>query len=202
MTMSLRWGSDGIRILVWTVLACLFLHCSYASAESLYDERTYRPLGADVKAYRVGDILTVQVFESSSASSSADTGTHRKGGASVDLSLRGTSAAKAGIGIGGDFEGGGKTQRANRLLVTLTVTIREILPNGDFRVSGEQTLTVNEEPQKVTLEGRVRAVDISDTNVVPSSRLADAKITYVGEGDVAERNRRPWWRKLLDWIGF
>jgi len=83
----------------------------------------------------------------------------------------------------------------------LTVSIREILPNGDFKVAGEQFLTVNQEPQKVTLEGRVRPLDISDGNVVLSTRLADAKITYVGEGDIAERNQRPWWRSLLDKIG-
>jgi flagellar L-ring protein precursor FlgH len=51
------------------------------------------------------------------------------------------------------------------------------------------------------LEGRVRPQDISDGNVVVSSRLADAKITYVGQGDLAERQKPAWWRKVFDWLG-
>jgi flagellar L-ring protein precursor FlgH len=104
--------------------------------------------------------------------------------------------------VGGTFEGGGTTQRANQLLATLTVTVREVFPNGDLRVSGEQFLTVNDEAHKVRLEGRVRPQDISSDNVVLSTRLAEAKIYYAGDGDLSERNHRAWWRKLLDLLGF
>jgi flagellar L-ring protein FlgH len=173
-----------------------------AQGVSLYDEKTFKSLTADNKAFRVGDLVTVQVFENSSASTSADTGTRRKGGIVGELSHGGKSVAQTTIGVGGDFDGGGRTQRANKLLVTLSVTVKEVLANGDLRLHGEQVLTVNQEPQKVTLEGRVRSIDISDSNVVLSTRLSDAKITYVGEGDIAERNQRQWWRKLLDWVGF
>jgi len=172
-----------------------------AQAESLYQEQSYKPLTSDNKAFRVGDVLTVQVFENSSATTSADTGTRRKNGLSAELGHRSGSVAQTGIGVVGDFDGGGKTQRTNRVLATLTVSVREVLANGELRVAGEQLLTVNDEPQKVTLEGRVRPLDISDGNVVLSTRLADARISYVGEGDIAERNRRPWWRALLDGMG-
>lgn len=177
------------------------LSLSAVNAESLFKEQTFRSLTSDNKAFRLGDVLTVQVFENSSATTSADTGTRRKNSLSADLSHRGNSVGQTGISVGGDFDGGGKTQRTSRVLATLTVTVREVLANGDLKVAGEQLLTVNEEPQKVTLEGRVRPIDISDGNIVLSTRLADAKITYVGEGDIAERTRRPWWRNLLDWVG-
>ncbi|GKS74673.1 flagellar basal body L-ring protein FlgH [Acidovorax sp. SUPP950] len=179
----------------------LYIHAAPACAESLYQEQSFRPLTADNKAFRVGDVLTVQVFENSSATTSADTGTRRKNGLSAELGHRSGSVAQTGIAVTGDFDGGGKTQRTNRVLATLTVSVREVLPNGELKVSGEQLLTVNDEPQKVTLEGRVRPLDISDGNVVLSTRLADARISYVGEGDIAERNRRPWWRALLDGMG-
>jgi flagellar L-ring protein precursor FlgH len=87
------------------------------------------------------------------------------------------------------------------VLITLGVTVREVLANGDLRVSGEQMLAVNGEQQRVTLEGRVRPSDVSDGNVVLSTRLADARITYVGEGELSQRQERAWWRKLLDWAG-
>lgn len=177
---------------LWSVAVC---------AESLYQEQSFRPLIADNKAFGIGDLLTVQVFENSSASTSAETGTRRGNSLSVGVSSRSGSADKVGLGVSGEFDGGGKTQRANRLLTTLTVSVREVLPNGDLRIGGEQILTVNEEPQKVSLEGRVRPTDVSDGNIVLSTRLADAKISYVGEGDLAERNRRPWWRSFLDAMG-
>lgn len=170
-------------------------------AESLFQEQSFRPLAADNKAFRVGDVLTVQVFENSSASTSADTGTRRRNGLTADIGHGGKNVAQAGISVGGNFDGGGQTQRANRVLATLTVTVQEVLLNGDLLVGGEQVLTVNDEPQKVSLQGRVRPLDISDNNVVLSTRLADARITYMGEGDLAERSRRSWWRGLLDSFG-
>lgn len=182
--------------------ALIFIVCAFPSfAESLYQEQTFRPLVGDNRAFRVGDVLTVQVFENSSATTSAETGTRRNNALSANLSHQRGVVAKTDLGVGGDFDGGGKTQRTNRVLATLTVSVKEILPNGDLRIGGEQVLTVNEEPQKVGLEGRVRPLDISDANVVMSTRLADAKITFLGEGDLAERNRRPWWRSFLDAVG-
>jgi flagellar L-ring protein precursor FlgH len=106
------------------------------------------------------------------------------------------------IAVGGDFDGGGRTQRTSRLLTTVTVTVREVLPGGQLRVAGAQSVQVNGELQQVTLEGTVRPPDISDANVVQSTRIADARITYVGEGDVSDRTQRPWWRRLVDALGF
>jgi len=171
-------------------------------AESLYQEGSFQPLIADNKAFRVGDSITVQVYENSSATSSADTGTRRGNDLSGSVTHNGSKVVgQFGIGIAGDFDGGGRTQRTNKLLATLSVTVIEVLPNRELRVSGEQLLTVNDELQKVNLEGRVRPQDISSGNVVLSTRLADAHITYVGEGDVSERTRRSAWRRILDWLG-
>jgi flagellar L-ring protein precursor FlgH len=170
-------------------------------ATSLYDEATFRPLMADRKAFRVGDVLTVQVFENSSASTSTDTGSRRKNNLGAELVHGARRVAETGIAVGGDFDGGGRTQRANRVLITLSVSVRDVLSNGDLKVAGEQLLLVNEEQQRVTLEGRVRPQDISDGNVVQSTRLADARISYLGEGEVSQRQQRAWWRKLLDWAG-
>lgn len=173
-----------------------------AAAQSLFPEDGWRGFTADNKAYRPGDVLTVQVFENSSASTSADTGTHRANRLNAELAHGSNRVAQTGIGVNGDFDGGGRTQRASRLLTTLTVTVQEVLPGGQLRIAGTQAIAVNEEVQRVTLEGLVRTADISDGNLVQSTRIADARITYVGEGDLTERNRRAWWRRLLDALGF
>jgi flagellar L-ring protein precursor FlgH len=107
----------------------------------------------------------------------------------------------AGIEAGGDFDGGGSTQRTNRFLTTVTVAVKEVLPNGDLRVEGQQILSLNDERQTVNIQGRVRPVDISDGNVVLSTRLADASITLVGDGELTERQRRSWWKRAIDWLG-
>lgn len=185
-----------------TVMLAMTFVALPAAAESLYLEGSFQPLTADTKAFRVGDSLTVQVFENSSATSSADTGTRRSNDLSGSVTHNGGKlVGQYGIGIAGEFDGGGRTQRTNKLLATLTVTVTEVLPNRELRVAGEQYLTVNEELQKVNLEGRVRPQDISSGNVVLSTRLADARITYLGEGDVSDRARRGAWRRILDWLG-
>ena len=172
-----------------------------AGSQSLYDEGLWRGYTADHKAYRPGDILTVQVFENSSATTSADTGTHRANHLSAEFAHGNGRTKQASLGVAGDFDGGGRTQRASRLLATVSVTVQEVLPGGQLRIAGTQDVMVNEESQRVSLEGLVRPVDITDGNLVQSTRIAQARITYVGEGDVTERSRRAWWRRLLDALG-
>jgi flagellar L-ring protein precursor FlgH len=182
--------------------ALLVMASPMAGAQSLFNEDSWRGFTADNKAYRTGDVLTVQVFENSSASTTADTGTRRNNRLQAELAHGSNKVAQTAVAVGGDFDGGGRTQRASRLLATVTVTVQEVLPGGQLRIAGTQSVTVNEELQRVTLEGLVRPVDISDGNVVQSTRIAQARITYVGEGDLTERNRRGWWRKFLDALGF
>lgn len=187
----------------WTLIAVLALMGATGEgfAESLYQESTYRPLIADNKAFRVGDVLTVQIFENSSAITSADTDTRRKNDVSASWTTPFNSITNKSLSVAGDFDGGGRTQRSNKVLATITVLVTEVLPNGDLKVAGEQMLTVDEELQKVQLQGRVRPQDISDGNLVMSTRLAEAKISYAGEGDIAKRQRRSWWRKVFDFVG-
>lgn len=187
------------RVLLAVVL--LLVHGGDAGAQSLFEPSNWRGLTADNKAFRPGDVLTVQVYENSSATTSADTGTRRANHMAAELAHGSKVVGQTNLSVAGDFDGGGRTQRASRLLATVTVTVQEVLAGGQLRIAGTQSVMVNEELQRVTLEGVVRPVDVSDGNVVQSTRVADARITYVGEGDLTERSRRAWWRKLLDAVG-
>lgn len=191
-----RWGG---RVLVLAILAA---SAARVTAESLYDPALYRSLGTDRKAARVGDVLTIQVVETSSATSSADTTTGRKAGIDAEFSMSRRPTTAARVDVEGDFEGGGKTQRSGRLLAQMSVNVVDIAPNGDLYVKGDQLLTVNDEQQKIQVKGRVRAQDISPANVVLSTRLAEAEIVYVGEGELAGRQRPAWWNRFLNWLGF
>lgn len=179
----------------------LLLTGTAANAESLYSEQRFRPLTADNKAFRVDDVITVQVYENASAAANADTATRRKNDVGGNLTVTRMAPIAANLNVAGDFDGGGRTSRAGKVLALLTVRVQEVLPSGDLRVAGEQLLVINGEQQRINLEGRVRPLDISDGNVVLSTRIADARITYVGEGDLSERQTRAWWRKVLDFLG-
>jgi flagellar L-ring protein precursor FlgH len=191
------------RFLFARTLLCLALagDGSCALADSLYHESSFRPLTGDKKAHKVGDLLTIQVYESASASTSSDTGTRRNNGLRADLVNGGGRGGHFSLNTSGDFDGGGHTQRSNKFLTTLTVTVTEVLAGGDLLVGGEQVLTLNEEQQRVKMQGRVRPADISDSNVVVSTRLADAQITYLGHGVLSERQKRSWWRVFTDLLG-
>jgi len=159
---------------------------SFSVAESLYKENTYQPLAADRSLYRVGDTVTVLVYENSSASASADTTTEKSGGLGAIIKLPSTD--KTGdIRLREDFEGRGKIQRSGKLLAQLSVTVQEVATNGDLLIKGQQLLEINNDKQNILLEGRVRPQDISEFNTIPSSRIADAKISYVGEGVLAQK---------------
>jgi len=172
------------------------------NAESLYSEDSYRALSADNKAYRPGDTLTVVIVENSSASSNAETTDRRRNQLRADLSLSRNDPVNVATGVSGDFDGGGRTQRAGRLVAQLTVTVLDVLPGGQLLLGGTQEVLINDEQQRISIEGKVRPQDISDGNVVFSNRLADARIVYVGEGILTDRQRRAWWRSVLDLIGF
>ena len=184
------------------VVGLLALAAACAPAQSLYDAKTFRPFTADSKAFRPGDIVTIQIVENASASANADTDLKRSNSAGAELHFRSPiPIAGATATATGQFDGGGQTARTGQLLATLSVSVRDVLPNGDLLVSGEQLLVINEEQQCINVEGRVRPQDISDTNTVLSNRVADARITYVGEGDLASRQKPGWWHHFLDLFG-
>lgn len=178
------------------VAALVLVLTAEVSAENLYRADEYRALTADRRAQRVGDVLTVLVMENSSASASAGTKTDR----AVDASIKMTSPSHQrayGVGIDDNFDGNGKIARTGRLLAQLSVVVMAVEPNGDLRVKGEQLLELNGEKQTINLEGRVRTVDIGEGNTVPSNRLAEAKITYVGDGVLADNQSKGWLTRLI-----
>jgi flagellar L-ring protein precursor FlgH len=86
----------------------------------------------------------------------------------------------------------------------ITVTVAQRLSNGALIVRGEKWLTINQGEELVRISGIVRAQDIGNDNIVPSSRVADARIEYVGKGTLADSNTRGWLSRFFDskWMPF
>ena len=167
---------------------------------SLYSDAQFQSLTSDRRRFEIGEVLTIMVYENASATSSADTGTNRDSSVGLGINLPNWNKSAAAT-ANNDFNGTGRTQRAGRVLAQITVLVREVMPNGDLLVGGEQLLEINGEKQTIRAEGRVRPRDISENNVVLSSRLAEAKLAFVGDGVLGDMQRPRWWQKLLSLFG-
>ncbi|MEC4889494.1 MAG: flagellar basal body L-ring protein FlgH [Nitrospira sp.] len=183
---------------------------------SLWQEENGRAyLYEDMRAMRVGDILTVKIVEKHKGSKSADTAAQRE--STMENSLAGTGVGYIGIpgirlgdearrGLGIDasahnkFNGKGATNREGTLTGTISVIVTEVSPNGDLRVEGHREVSVNAEKQLMTISGIVRRVDVDTKNTVLSSAIADAKIEYTGLGVLDDVQRPGWLVRILDWI--
>jgi len=189
------------RISMLAGAALLLGAASPALAESLYQENGYRSMVSDVKAFRPGDSLTVLIVENSTAQATTDTSSNRNQSLGFDITDTQHLPRTANVKTNNEFDNTGATQRSGKLLASISVTVMAVTPNGELQVSGEQRIKVNNEMQHIKLEGRVRPYDIN-ANTVPSTRLADAKISYIGDGDLSDRQRPSWWMRVLTWIGF
>lgn len=170
-----------------------------ASGESLFNETTYQPLITDHRARNIGQLLTVLIYESASSTTSADSDTNNSLGVSINTGYDDT-LHDATLGIGNDSRGGGTINRTGRLMASVSVTIEKILDNGEMLVKGEQSIEFNNENQFIHVEGRVRPEDISADNTVLSTRLADARIRYVGEGLLGRSQKPGLITKFFNWI--
>lgn len=174
---------------------------SSARADDLYHAGRYESLISDRRASHVGDILTILVYENSTASSSADTSTSTTTGIKGSVTTMADTRHAPEVQLGDNYGGKGQVQREGRLLAQLSTTVVQVWPNGDLSVSGEQTINVNGERTRIRLGGRVRRADISTSNTVLSNRLADATIDYVGDGFVTDRTKPGLIPRILAWLG-
>jgi flagellar L-ring protein precursor FlgH len=170
--------------------------------QSGYDMRLFE----DHAARRVGDVLTVTLNERTNAQKRADLGTAKDTSISVQAPyLMGMSPAtvlgqdvKTEIATSQSFEGQGDAQQSNLLTGDISVTVVEVMPNGNLRVRGEKRVALNDGSEYIRLSGIVRPIDIDVANIVPSSKVADATIMYTGDGAVADSNKMGWLARFFN----
>lgn len=172
----------------------------FAIAADLYQEDSYHALTSDHRAQRVGDVITVLVVENSSASATADTTTDKSAGTGIDISSP-TRQRNYSLGLSENFDGGGKITRSGKIAAQLSVVVVGVGPGGTLDVKGEQIVLINGEKQLISLEGMVRPTDISEANTITSNRIANAHITFVGDGVLAESQHKGWLARLLSFLG-
>ena len=171
-----------------------------------FDMRLYE----DLKARRVGDILTVRLMESTDASKSTSTSTDKSTSTTVNnptilgaspqfdvpgfVPLNNTDnlSLETNLSSSNEFEGSGASSQQNQLTGNITVSVVELLPNGNLLVRGEKRLTINNGNEYIRVSGMVRPADIQSDNSVLSTQIADATIMYTGDGQTADVNIMGW----------
>ena len=176
------------------------------TAGAIFQAGQQMELFADLKARRVGDILTVKLNEAINASKNAVTKTTKSTAiAATGPTLFGRTITTGGVPVlttslndAGTFDGEGSSTQSNSLAGAITVTVTGVEPNGNLVVQGDKTLKLNQGDEYIRIAGVVRPADIAADNTVTSDKIADARISYSGKGAVASSNRMGWLARFFN----
>lgn len=169
-----------------------------AANGSIYQAGASRPLFEDRKARFVGDTITILITENTSASKSASNKLDRSGTQTASIS------AFSGMPVSGlsglDMSGtsttafSGKGEAANNAVFSgsLTVTVIDVLPNGNLLVSGEKQIAIGAEQEFIRVSGVVNPAFVDSSNSVDSAKVADARIEYKSSGQIADGQIMGW----------
>ncbi len=164
----------------------------------------------DLKAHRIGDILTVRLSESNQAAKSNNNAVTKSGSSKMDnptilgakpefllpgvlpLAEVGNDSLETNLSASNDYSGKADSKQSNSLNGSITVTIADVLPNGNLLIRGEKRLNLNQGNEYIKISGMVRPVDIGTDNSVLSTKIADATIVYSGDGANADSNKVGW----------
>lgn len=174
----------------------------------------------DVRARRTGDTITVDIVENTSSNIDANTKASR--GSSIDAGvshlggyMRAMEEANKRLNRDTDgelnstlfkanmtntFDGKGSSNRSGQVTASIGAVVTEVLPNGNLVIFGKRGMRVNNETQFITVTGIVRPVDIDRDNRIKSTYIANARIEYVGQGVLADKQRPGWGTRLVDHI--
>jgi len=173
---------------------------------SLWSPNRRLRLYEDLRARQVGDIVTVSVVENSDAKNEAETSSDRDSSLDAKVtSLMGyqvptNSQNFVGATLANKFKGKGSTDRKSEMSTSIACRVVQVMPSGNLHIKGSRLTLVNAEKLFITLEGVIRPSDISPDNVVLSTHVAEARITYTGSGPVSDQQRPGWFTRLMNAI--
>jgi flagellar L-ring protein precursor FlgH len=171
-----------------------------ASNGSIYNAATARPLFEDRRARLVGDTLTINIAEKTAAAKKSETKADRTDERSLaiptiaGLPLKSFQGATLSANSDTAFKGAGENTSSNNFTGTLTVTVIEVLPNGNLLVSGEKQIGLKEGEEFVRFSGVVNPITITASNTVTSTQVADARIEYKSNGFLDSA-------QVMGWLG-
>ncbi|MFA5839385.1 MAG: flagellar basal body L-ring protein FlgH [Candidatus Margulisiibacteriota bacterium] len=190
------------------LIALFFLSAIFTPsiADTIWNDQSASPYTTE-KAYKLGDIISIVIAESTKAQNNAGTKTDVKDDLAMKLNHTLTQLAPI-IGTnlqfnaswGNKYSGQGQTSRTNSVAARISAWVTDVLPNGNLSIIGKHKVTVNDEMQEITISGIVRPKDISGSNTVFSYQVANADVLIKGTGTVAESESAGWLTRFLNWL--
>lgn len=184
-----------------------------ASANSLWRTGA-RAFFADQRAGRVGDILTVQISINDSATTTNSSSSSRTSSTSAGTpSLFGLESSIGRLLPPGNNvnpsslistnstnsnEGQGAISRSEQINMTVAAVVTAVMPNGNLVIQGTQEVRTNNELRHLTISGIVRPEDITASNTIRHSQIAEARINYGGRGDISRVQKTPAGQSLVE----
>ena len=182
-------------------LTVLFAFCLFpiVHAESLWNDRS---MFADRRAQAVGDILTIVISENFSATRSGSTsnGKESNGEASAGVGSFLGWLTEHSYDMKDSFSSSGNVKNTNAVSARMTATVTAVQPNGNLVIKGTQSIKQNNDEQIISLVGTIRPDDITTSNTVASSAMADAQIFVNGRGPLAQKQKQGILSSIFDFL--
>jgi flagellar L-ring protein precursor FlgH len=197
----------------WLVMAAMAMISvvtagGVAEADSLWRDTGRGHLFTDVKASRVGDVVTVLVVESAQSDRKAETNTKKDAQNHLNLSNvfgnthfgagRGGNRGRFDFTGSNEHKGSGNITRSDTMTAQIPARVMRVLETGHLLIEGRRGIVVNDETQTLAFSGVVRPEDITPDNTVRSTLVADAEITILGKGILEEKQRPGILQRLFD----
>jgi flagellar L-ring protein precursor FlgH len=160
------------------------------------------PLFEDQRPRNVGDILTIVIAENVNATKASGANANRNGSTNVAVTQANFLSGlfnKANIAANGQnqFQATGGANASNTFNGVLTVTVTNVLPNGNLVVSGQKQMLINQGNEWVRFSGVVNPNTVAGDNSVFSTEVADAKIEYSAKGYIDEAEQMGWLQRFF-----
>ncbi len=164
----------------------------------------YAALYSGHRARAVGDPLTIVLVENTATTKRAGSKSAKSGSFGVTPPVTGPLSfiKPESVSASGNtsFKGDGSAQQTSSLSGEVSVTIAEVRPNGTAVVRGQKRLMLSQGEEWVQVSGIVRLADLDANNRIASTRVADARIAYVGNGPVSRASREGWLSKFFNLV--
>ena len=201
--MNLKRKFLNLKLMLFFILAfCTFSFESHS--DSIWGRTSTSPYTV-AKSFRVGDIITIIILETTTAVQKAGTDTNVNDSLSTSFDhtiirlgiepsnyLRGTA--------GNVYKGLGSTTRTSNVTAKIAAVVTKVLPNGNLMISGDHKVEVNDEIQVIQISGMIRPKDVSLSNTVYSYQVAGADVSVKGKGVVGEAESPGFFTRFFNWM--
>jgi flagellar L-ring protein precursor FlgH len=179
---------------------------------SLWTETVEASLYTELRARRVGDIVTVRIVEDPEAELNANTKTSRSSSIGARMEFLGYMEALAAknprlnpddlinASLQSQHDGKGSSNRDGHVKAYVSAVVERVFPNGNLYIKGRREIRVNHEKQYIMLSGMIRPEDINADNEIASTFVADAEIVYAGVGPVSDKQKPGWLGRVIDHV--